>query len=416
MIEKIAQAPEKIIQKPRRFESVSASSMNAADVKIPEGVEFRQCSGVLEIIRDSDSGRYYGFLRDPASNFCASITDIYVSPGLIKACKLRNGDFVVGDMRHVVGSDKSDKYNSLARVVTINDEAVDVVLGRIPFEGLTAVFPDKQIKLETAPTIFSTRIIDLFAPIGFGQRGMIVAPPKSGKTVLLKEIANGISANCPEVRLFILLIGERPEEVTDMARGVRGEVFASTFDETADRQVRISMFALEKAKRLVEKGENVVILMDSITRFARACNIISFETSKILSGGLSANALLYPKNFFGAGRNIENGGSLTIIATALVETGSKMDDVIFEEFKGTGNMELQLDRNLTYKNIYPAINILSSGTRRDDLLLDKRYFNKVQILKKLLADPTQNEPTEFLINKMRMTRSNEEFLKLMGGI
>lgn len=414
MTEKIAQAPEKTAQKPRRFESVSASSMSAADVKIHEGVEFRQCSGVLEIITDPETGSVrYGFLRDPASNFCASNTDIYVSPGLIKTCKLRNGDFVVGDMRHGVGN---DKYNSLAKVVTINDEAVDIVLGRIPFEGLTAVFPDKQIKLETAPTIFSTRIIDLFAPIGFGQRGMIVAPPKSGKTVLLKEIANGISANCPEVRLFILLIGERPEEVTDMARGVRGEVFASTFDETADRQVKISMFALEKAKRLVEKGENVVVLMDSITRFARACNVISSETSRILSGGLSVNALFYPKKFFGAARNIENGGSLTIIATALVETGSKMDDVIFEEFKGTGNMELQLDRNLTYKNIYPAINILSSGTRRDDLLLDKRYFNKVQILKKLLADPTQNEPTEFLINKMRMTRSNEEFLKLMGGI
>lgn len=414
MTEKIAQMGERVVTKPRRFESVSVSAVSAADIKIQEKVEQRQCSGVLEIITDPETGSVrYGFLRDQASVFCASNADIYVSPGVIKSCKLRNGDFIVGEMRHGVGN---DKYNSLAKVVAINDENVDVVLGRIPFEGLTAVFPDKQIKLETAPTIFSTRIIDLFAPIGFGQRGMIVAQPKSGKTVLLKEIANGISANYPEARLFILLIGERPEEVTDMARGVRGEVFASTFDETAERQVKVSIYTIEKAKRLVEKGENVVVLMDSITRFARACNVISSDSSRILSGGLSVNALYYPKKFFGAARNIENGGSLTIIATALVDTGSKMDDVIFEEFKGTGNMELQLDRNLTYKNIYPAINILSSGTRRDDLLLDKRYFNRIQILKKLLADPTQNEPTEFLINKMRMTKTNEEFFKLMGGI
>ena len=399
---------ERLVQRPRRFESVSASKNGVGDANSQEHVELRQCTGVLEIIAESN----YGFLRDPASNFTASGADIYVSPNLIKGLKLRNGDVIVGEIRYGGGN---DKYNSLSKVFSINGESPEFILGRIPFEGLTAVFPDKQIKLETTSSVLSTRIIDLFAPIGWGQRGMIVAQPKSGKTVLLKEIANGITANYPEIKLIVLLIGERPEEVTDMSRGVRGEVISSTFDEPAERQVKMSMLALEKAKRLVEKGENVVVLMDSITRFARACNIISSDSSRILSGGLSVNSLFYPKKFFGAARNIENGGSLTIIATALVDTGSKMDDVIFEEFKGTGNMELVLDRNLTYKNIYPAINIAASGTRRDDLLLEKTLLNRVQILRKLLAEQTQCDPTEFLINKMRMARNNDDFIKSMGG-
>ncbi|CAH0995433.1 Transcription termination factor Rho [Emticicia aquatica] len=363
--------------------------------------------GVLEIMQEGG----YGFLRSADYNYLASPDDIYVSPSQIKLFGLKTGDTVKGAIRP---PKEGEKYFALLRVLSVNGKTTEEIRDRIPFEYLTPLFPEEQIKLSSRSDIYSTRVLDLFAPIGKGQRGMIVAQPKTGKTVLLKEIANAITRNHPEVYLIILLIDERPEEVTDMQRSVRAEVIASTFDETADRHVKVSGVVLEKAKRLVECGHDVVILLDSITRLARAYNTVIPSSGKILSGGVDANALHKPKRFFGAARNVENGGSLTIIATALIDTGSKMDEVIFEEFKGTGNMELQLDRKLSNKRVYPAIDILASGTRREDLLMDKDTLQKVWLLRKYMADMNPMETMEFLLDKMKGTRNNEEFLLTMN--
>ena len=362
--------------------------------------------GVLEIMQDG-----YGFLRSPDYNFLASPDDIYVSPSQIKLFGLKTGDTVRGQIRP---PKEGEKYFALLRVETINGKTTEEIRDRIPFEYLTPLFPEEKLNLSTRPDQMSTRILDLFAPIGKGQRGMIVAQPKTGKTVLLKEIANAIAANHPEVHLIVLLIDERPEEVTDMARNVKAEVISSTFDEQAERHVKVASIVLEKAKRMVECGHDVVILLDSITRLARAYNTVVPSSGKILSGGVDANALHKPKRFFGAARNVENGGSLTIIATALIDTGSKMDEVIFEEFKGTGNMELQLDRKLANKRVYPAIDVPASGTRREDLLLDKDTMSRVWILRKHMSDMTSTEAMEFLLDRMKGTRTNEEFLISMN--
>ncbi|CAG5072838.1 Transcription termination factor Rho [Dyadobacter sp. CECT 9623] len=363
--------------------------------------------GVLEIMQDGG----YGFLRSADYNYLASPDDIYVSPSQIKLFGLKTGDTVKGQIRP---PKEGEKYFALLRVETVNGKTTEEIRDRIPFEYLTPLFPDECLRLSSRPDQYSTRILDLFAPIGKGQRGMIVAQPKTGKTVLLKEIANAITRNHPEVFLLILLIDERPEEVTDMQRSVRAEVIASTFDEQADRHVKVASIILEKAKRMVECGHDVVILLDSITRLARAYNTVVPSSGKILSGGVDANALHKPKRFFGAARNIENGGSLTIIATALIDTGSKMDEVIFEEFKGTGNMELQLDRKLSNKRVFPAIDVVASGTRREDLLIDKETLKKVWILRKHMADMNAMESMDFLLEHMKGTRNNEEFLISMN--
>jgi transcription termination factor Rho len=353
----------------------------------------------------------YGFLRSADYNYLASPDDIYVSPSQIKLFGLKTGDTVKGQIRP---PKEGEKYFALLRVETVNGKTTEEIRDRIPFEYLTPLFPDECLKLSSRPDQYSTRILDLFAPIGKGQRGMIVAQPKTGKTVLLKEIANAITRNHPEVFLLILLIDERPEEVTDMQRSVRAEVIASTFDEQADRHVKVASIVLEKAKRMVECGHDVVILLDSITRLARAYNTVVPSSGKILSGGVDANALHKPKRFFGAARNVEHGGSLTIIATALIDTGSKMDEVIFEEFKGTGNMELQLDRKLSNKRVFPAIDVMASGTRREDLLLDKETLKKVWILRKHMSDMNAMESMDFLLEHMKGTRNNEEFLISMN--
>jgi transcription termination factor Rho len=363
--------------------------------------------GVLEIMQDG-----YGFLRSSDYNYLASPDDIYVSPSQIKLFGLKTGDTVKGQIRP---PKEGEKYFALLRVGSVNGKTTEEIRDRVPFEYLTPLFPEERLNLSGKNAKLSTRVLDLFAPIGKGQRGMIVAQPKTGKTVLLKEIANAIAKNHPECYLIVLLIDERPEEVTDMARSVRAEVVSSTFDEQADRHVKVSTIVLEKAKRMVECGHDVVILLDSITRLARAYNTVAPSSGKILSGGVDANALHKPKRFFGAARNVENGGSLTIIATALIETGSKMDEVIFEEFKGTGNMELQLDRKLSNKRVYPAIDVVSSGTRREDLLLDKDTLSRVWILRKFMADMNANEAMEYLLNNMKGTRDNEEFLISMNG-
>ncbi len=363
--------------------------------------------GVLEMMQDG-----YGFLRSSDYNYLASPDDIYVSPSQIKLFGLKTGDTVKGQIRP---PKEGEKYFALLRVESVNGRTTEEIRDRVPFEFLTPLFPEEQIKLSTKSNNYSSRILDLFAPIGKGQRGMIVAQPKTGKTVLLKSIANAIAENHPECYLMILLIDERPEEVTDMARSVKAEVISSTFDEQADRHVKVASIVLEKAKRMVECGHDVVILLDSITRLARAYNTVVPSSGKILSGGVDANALHKPKRFFGAARNIENGGSLTIIATALIETGSKMDEVIFEEFKGTGNMELQLDRKISNRRIYPAIDVTSSGTRREDLLLDKEELARVWILRKYMADMNPVEGMEFILDKMKGTRNNEEFLISMNG-
>ncbi|KQS33787.1 transcription termination factor Rho [Dyadobacter sp. Leaf189] len=363
--------------------------------------------GVLEIMQDGG----YGFLRSADYNYLASPDDIYVSPSQIKLFGLKTGDTVKGQIRP---PKEGEKYFALLRVETVNGKTTEEIRDRIPFEYLTPLFPDECLKLSSRPDQYSTRILDLFAPIGKGQRGMIVAQPKTGKTVLLKEVANAITRNHPEVFLLILLIDERPEEVTDMQRSVRAEVIASTFDEQADRHVKVASIVLEKAKRMVECGHDVVILLDSITRLARAYNTVVPSSGKILSGGVDANALHKPKRFFGAARNVENGGSLTIIATALIDTGSKMDEVIFEEFKGTGNMELQLDRKLSNKRVFPAIDVMASGTRREDLLLDKETLKKVWILRKHMSDMNAMESMDFLLEHMKGTRNNEEFLISMN--
>ncbi len=363
--------------------------------------------GALEIMQDG-----YGFLRSSDYNYLASPDDIYVSPSQIKLFGLKTGDTVKGFIRP---PKEGEKYFALLKVESVNGKTTEEIRDRVAFEYLTPLFPEEKLRLSTTPDNMSTRILDLFAPIGKGQRGMIVAQPKTGKTVLLKAIANAIAQNHPEVYLIVLLIDERPEEVTDMARSVRAEVVASTFDEQAERHVKVASIVLEKAKRMVECGHDVVILLDSITRLARAYNTVVPSSGKILSGGVDANALHKPKRFFGAARNVEGGGSLTIIATALIDTGSKMDEVIFEEFKGTGNMELQLDRKLANKRVYPAIDVPASGTRREDLLMREDELQRVWILRKFMSDMNSNEAMEFLLQKMKGTRNNEEFLLSMNG-
>ena len=363
--------------------------------------------GALEIMQDG-----YGFLRSSDYNYLASPDDIYVSPSQIKLFGLKTGDTVKGLIRP---PKEGEKYFALLKVESVNGKTTEEIRDRVAFEYLTPLFPEEKLRLSTAPDNMSTRILDLFAPIGKGQRGMIVAQPKTGKTVLLKQIANAIAENHPEVYLLVLLIDERPEEVTDMARSVKAEVIASTFDEQAERHVKVASIVLEKAKRMVECGHDVVILLDSITRLARAYNTVVPSSGKILSGGVDANALHKPKRFFGAARNVENGGSLTIIATALIDTGSKMDEVIFEEFKGTGNMELVLDRKLSNKRIYPAIDVPASGTRREELLMKEEELQRVWILRKYMADMNSNEAMEFLLSKMKGTRNNQEFLLSMNG-
>ena len=360
-------------------------------------------TGVLEIVQDG-----YGFLRSPEYDYFPSPDDIYVSQSQIRLFGLKTGDTVDGPIRP---PKEGEKYFPLVRVEKINGRDPEFVRDRVQFEHLTPLFPNEKFNLCGGKnTTMATRIVDLFSPIGKGQRGLIVAQPKTGKTVLLKEVANAIAANHPEVYLIILLIDERPEEVTDMARSVNAEVISSTFDEPAEKHVKIANIVLEKAKRLTECGHDVVILLDSITRLARAFNTVSPASGKVLSGGVEANALQKPKRFFGAARNIENGGSLTILATALIDTGSKMDEVIFEEFKGTGNMELQLDRRLSNKRIYPAIDIVASGTRRDDLLVDERTLARIWALRNHFADMTPVEAMEFLKDRISKTHSNEEFL------
>lgn len=363
--------------------------------------------GVLEIMPDG-----YGFLRSADYNYLSSPDDIYVSQSQIKLFGLKTGDTVNGSIRP---PKEGEKYFPLVKVISINGRVPADVRDRVPFDYLTPLFPTEKLNLFTDSSNYSTRIMDLFTPIGKGQRGLIVAQPKTGKTNLLKEVANAIAKNHPEVYLIILLIDERPEEVTDMARSVRAEVIASTFDEPAERHVKIANIVLEKAKRLVECGHDVVILLDSITRLARAYNTTAPASGKILSGGVDANALHKPKRFFGAARNIEKGGSLTILATALTDTGSKMDEVIFEEFKGTGNMELQLDRKLSNKRIFPAIDITASSTRRDDLLLDRESLQRIWILRNHLADMNSQEAMELVQAQIKGTKSNEEFLMAMNG-
>jgi transcription termination factor Rho len=363
--------------------------------------------GVLEMMPDG-----YGFLRSSDYNYLSSPDDVYVSPSQIKLFGLKTGDTVAGSVRP---PKEGEKYFALLKVETINGKGPDEVRDRVPFDYLTPLFPFEKMNLFLTPTNLSTRIIDLFTPIGKGQRGLIVAQPKTGKTMLLKEIANAIAANHPECYLMIVLVDERPEEVTDMERSVRAEVIASTFDEPAEKHVKVSTMALQKAKRLVECGHDVVILLDSITRLARAHNTVSPASGKVLSGGVEANAMQKPKQFFGAARKIENGGSLTIIATALVDTGSKMDEVIFEEFKGTGNMELQLDRRLSNRRIFPAIDIVSSSTRRDDLLLDKDVLQRMWVLRNHLGDMNPEEAINTLMKNMKGTKDNMEFLTSMNG-
>jgi transcription termination factor Rho len=363
--------------------------------------------GVLEIMQDG-----YGFLRSSDYNYLASPDDIYVSPSQIKLFGLKTGDTVKGYIRP---PKEGEKYFALLKVESVNGKTTEEIRDRVAFEYLTPLFPNEKLRLSTTPDNLSTRILDLFAPIGKGQRGMIVAQPKTGKTVLLKNIANAIATNHPEVYLIVLLIDERPEEVTDMARSVNAEVVASTFDEQAERHVKVASIVLEKAKRMTECGHDVVILLDSLTRLARAYNTVVPSSGKILSGGVDANALHKPKRFFGAARKIENGGSLTIIATALIDTGSKMDEVIFEEFKGTGNMELQLDRKLSNRRVYPAMDVPASGTRREDLLLREDELQRVWILRKFMADMNSIEAMDFLQNKMKGTKNNEEFLISMNG-
>jgi transcription termination factor Rho len=370
-----------------------------------DGLTFSK--GVLEVLPDG-----YGFLRSVSYNYLPSPDDIYVSPSQIKKFGLRTGDGVSGQVRP---PKEGERFFALLRVEAVNDDHPDVIRERTLFDNLTPLYPTNRLKLETAPGEYSMRIMDLLAPIGKGQRGMIVSPPKAGKTILLQKIANSILRNHPEVKLIVLLIDERPEEVTDMERTVGAEVVSSTFDEPPERHVQVSDMVLEKAKRLVEAKKDVVILLDSITRLARAHNTVIPHSGKILSGGVDANALHRPKRFFGAARNIEEGGSLTIIATALVETGSRMDEVIFEEFKGTGNNEIVLDRKLSDRRVFPAMDVNRSGTRKEELLQDADELARVWILRKLLSDLTPVDAMEFLMEKMRGTKSNKEFLKSMNS-
>ncbi|MFH1681771.1 MAG: transcription termination factor Rho [Candidatus Eisenbacteria bacterium] len=362
--------------------------------------------GVLEILPEG-----YGFLRSPEYNYLPSPDDIYVSPSQIKRFDLRTGDTVSGQVRP---PKESERYFALLRVEAINMENPEVARQKTLFDNLTPLYPNERIPLEHDPKEISTRIVDLLSPIGRGQRGLIVSPPKSGKTILLQQIANAMTSNAPDIILIVLLIDERPEEVTDMERSVKGEVISSTFDEPAQRHVQVAEMVIEKAKRLVEHGRHVVILLDSITRLARAHNTVVPHSGKILSGGVDSNALQRPKRFFGAARNIENGGSLTIIATALIDTGSRMDEVIFEEFKGTGNMELVLDRKLADRRIFPAIDLNKSGTRKEELLMKPDVLNRVWILRKFLSERNSIEAMEFLVEKIIKTKSNKQFLESMN--
>jgi transcription termination factor Rho len=370
-----------------------------------DGLTFSK--GVLEVLPDG-----YGFLRSSDYNYLPSPDDIYVSPSQIKKFSLRTGDFVSGQVRP---PKEGERFFALLRVEAVNGLAPENIRERTLFDNLVPVYPTKKINLESAPGEYSMRVMDMLAPIGKGQRGLIVSPPKSGKTVLLQKIANSITRNHPEIKLIVLLIDERPEEVTDMERSVQGEVISSTFDEPADRHVQVADMVIEKAKRMVEANEHVVILLDSITRLARAHNIVVPHSGRILSGGVDSNALHKPKRFFGAARNTEDGGSLTIIATALIDTGSRMDDVIFEEFKGTGNMELVLNRDLSDRRIFPAIDVNRSGTRREDLLLKEDDLGKIWILRKILSDFSPVEAMEFLIDKIRGTKNNKDFLNNMNN-
>ena len=398
--------PEEFKKEEPRKETMSYNQ--DADKIMPDFDGITSSFGVLEIIPDG-----YGFLRSSDYNYLNSPDDIYVSQSQIKRFGLKTGDTIQGVIRP---PKESEKYFPLVRIEKINGKTPAEIRDRIPFDYMTPLFPQEKFNLTGhSESSLSTRLIDLFAPIGKGQRGLIVAQPKTGKTVLLKEVANAIAANHPEVYLLILLIDERPEEVTDMQRSVNGEVISSTFDEPAERHVKISNLVLEKAKRLTESGHDVVILLDSITRLARAYNTVAPASGKVLSGGVEASALQKPKRFFGAARKIEDGGSLTIIATALTETGSKMDEVIFEEFKGTGNMELQLDRKLSNKRVFPAIDINRSSTRRDDLLLSKETLQRMWVLRNHLGDMNVVEAMEFIKDKIKFTRSNDEFLSQMNG-
>jgi transcription termination factor Rho len=363
--------------------------------------------GTLEILPDG-----FGFLRAPNYNYLPGPDDIYVSPSQIRRFNLRTGDTVSGQIRQ---PKESERYFALLKVEAVNFEDPEVAREKILFDNLTPLYPEKKINLELDKNNYSTRIMDLMTPIGFGQRGLIVSPPRSGKTMLLQFIANSVVANHKDIVLFVLLIDERPEEVTDMERSVKGEVISSTFDEPAERHVQVAEMVIEKAKRLVEHKKNVVILLDSITRLARAYNSVVPPSGKILSGGVDSNALQRPKRFFGAARNIEDGGSLTIIATALVDTGSRMDEVIFEEFKGTGNMEIQLDRRLADKRLYPAIDINKSGTRKEELLMDMDTLNRVWILRKLLSSLNPVDSLEFLLERMSGTKDNKKFLEAMNS-
>ena len=363
--------------------------------------------GVLEMMPDG-----YGFLRSSDYNYLSSPDDIYVSPSQIKLFGLKTGDTVHGSVRP---PKEGEKYFALLKVETINGKSPEEVRDRVPFDYLTPLFPHEKLNLFDAPDNYSTRIMDLFTPIGKGQRGLIVSQPKTGKTMLLKAVANAIAKNHPDCYLMVVLVDERPEEVTDMERSVRAEVIASTFDEPAEKHVKVSTIALQKAKRLVECGHDVIILLDSITRLARAHNTVSPASGKVLSGGVEANAMQKPKQFFGAARKIENGGSLTILATALIDTGSKMDEVIFEEFKGTGNMELQLDRRLANRRVFPAIDLVGSSTRRDDLLLEREVLQRMNLLRVYLNDMNTEEAMSELLKRMRGTKSNEEFLASMNG-
>lgn len=370
-----------------------------------EGLQFS--SGVLEVLPDG-----YGFLRSPDYNYLSSPDDIYVSPSQIKKFNLRTGDTVAGQVRP---PKNGERFFALLKVTSVNNEEPDKIISRRLFDNLTPLYPERKIQLETVPGEYSMRVMDLLSPIGFGQRGLIVSPPKSGKTILLQKIANSITRNHPDVKLIVLLIDERPEEVTDWKRTVKAEVISSTFDEPAERHVQVADIVIEKAKRLVEMGNDVVILLDSITRLARANNTVIPHSGKILSGGVDAYALHKPKRFFGAARNTEEGGSLTIIATALIDTGSRMDEVIFEEFKGTGNMEIVLDRNLADRRIFPAIDINRSGTRKEELLLKEDVLQRIWILRKIISDMMPVEAMEFLLDKMRGTKNNKEFLESMNS-
>ncbi|MGA9362828.1 MAG: transcription termination factor Rho [Bacteroidota bacterium] len=370
-----------------------------------EGLTFSK--GVLEVLPDG-----YGFLRSVDYNYLPSPDDIYVSPSQIKKFSLRTGDSVSGQVRP---PKEGERFFALLRVEAVNDQDPESIRDRVLFDNLTPLYPNERVRLETAPGEYAMRILDLLGPVGKGQRGMIVSPPKAGKTILLQKIANSITRNHPEIKLIVLLIDERPEEVTDMERSVSAEVVSSTFDEPPERHVQVSDMVLEKAKRLVEAKRDVVILLDSITRLARAHNTVVPHSGKILSGGVDANALHKPKRFFGAARNIEEGGSLTIIATALVETGSRMDEVIFEEFKGTGNSEVILDRKLSDKRIFPSMDVNRTGTRKEELLLEPDELNRVWILRKLLSDFSPVEAMDFLLEKMRGTKNNKEFLKSMNS-